>query len=234
MKKWKGCERKRLLAVVWHCSNLCSGGKWAKPQELHSQDTLSSGRASNPWPGMLIKFFGRVKLCRWCTRRKSAGREVGLCSIGGSVIDGVKLESVGRKDCPNLTFIGRYIVTYFCSKSNQMHQFLKFILFLEIGTVPIVNPNRCNNFSNLFYFCSNTLTCFGRSFRPSSAVQDCTCTYLHWTSVKNRYWQPNFFCVTETSDQEPVHCEVSHADGSVRHHSQDIQVHDEAVLYNDR
>ena len=26
MKKSKGCERKGLLAVVWQCSNLCSGG----------------------------------------------------------------------------------------------------------------------------------------------------------------------------------------------------------------
>jgi hypothetical protein len=28
-----------------------------------------------------------------------------------------------------LTFIGPYIMIYFCTKTNQMHQFLKFILF---------------------------------------------------------------------------------------------------------
>ena len=41
-------------------------------------------------------------------------------------------------------------VTYFYSKTNQMRQFVKFILFW------------------------NNTTCCGRSFRPSSGVQDCT------------------------------------------------------------
>ena len=39
---------------------------------------------------------------------------------------------------------------YFYSKTNQMHQCIKFILFY------------------------NNSTCFGRYFRPSSGVHDCT------------------------------------------------------------
>lgn len=35
---------------------------WGKPQEMYSQDIRPSGRASNPWPGMLIEFFGSVVL----------------------------------------------------------------------------------------------------------------------------------------------------------------------------
>jgi len=50
----------------------------------------------------------------------------------------------------NLTFIAPYIVIYFYSKTNQMHQCPKFILFW------------------------NNSTCFERSFRPSSVVHDCT------------------------------------------------------------
>ena len=33
---------------------------------------------------------------------------------------------------PNLTFIGPCILIYFYSKTNEMHQFLKFILFCSI------------------------------------------------------------------------------------------------------
>jgi len=48
----------------------------------------------------------------------------------------------------NLTFIGPCIVIYFYRKTNQMHQCLNFIFF------------------------RNKSTCFGRSFRPSSRIQD--------------------------------------------------------------
>jgi hypothetical protein len=34
-----------------------------------------------------------------------------------------------KKQIPNLTFTGPCIVIYFYSKTNEMHQFLKFILF---------------------------------------------------------------------------------------------------------
>ena len=44
-----------------------------------------------------------------------------------------------------------HVTTYFYSKTNQTHQCIKFILFLKWHS-----------------------TCFGRSFRPSSGVQDCT------------------------------------------------------------
>jgi hypothetical protein len=69
---------------------------WGNPQELDSQDIVSSGRASNPWPGMLIEFFGLVILCLWCNHRLSAGWQMGLCSIGWSVIDGRKLKWVEK------------------------------------------------------------------------------------------------------------------------------------------
>ena len=58
------------------------------------------------------------------------------------------------------TFILPCIVMYFCGKSNQMHQCLKFIWFW------------------------NSSTCFGRSFRPSSGVHDCTYSSRH---MSNRY-----------------------------------------------
>jgi len=38
---------------------------------------------------------------------------------------------------------------------------------------PIVKPTRCTKVSNLFIL-ERHYTCFGRSFSPSSAVQDCT------------------------------------------------------------
>jgi len=60
----------------------------------------------------------------------------------------------------DLKLIGRCIVIYFYSKTNQKHQCLKFILFW------------------------NNSTCFGRSFRPSSGVHDCTCSNRH---MSNRY-----------------------------------------------
>jgi hypothetical protein len=36
MKKWKGCERERLLAVMWHCSNFSSG----RTEENHNNCTV--------------------------------------------------------------------------------------------------------------------------------------------------------------------------------------------------
>ena len=59
-----------------------------------------------------------------------------------------------------LTFIWPCVVIYFYSKTNQMHQYLKFIL-LELQS-----------------------TCFGRCFRPSSGVKNCTYSNRH---MSNRY-----------------------------------------------
>ena len=53
-----------------------------------------------------------------------------------------------------------FLLVYFYSKTNQKHQCLKFILFW------------------------NKSTCFGRPFRPSSAVQDCTYSNRR---LSNRY-----------------------------------------------
>ena len=50
--------------------------------------------------------------------------------------------------------------SYFYSETNQMHQCIKFILFW------------------------NDSTCFGRYFRPSSGVHDCTYSDRH---LSNRY-----------------------------------------------
>ena len=55
----------------------------------------------------------------------------------------------------DLTFIWPCIVIYFYSKANKMRQCIKFILFW------------------------NDTTCFGRAFRPSSGVQDCTYINKH-------------------------------------------------------
>ena len=54
-----------------------------------------------------------------------------------------------------LTFIGPCILIYFYSKTNKMHQRIKFILFW------------------------NDTTCFRRSFHPSSGVHDCTYSSRH-------------------------------------------------------
>ena len=56
----------------------------------------------------------------------------------------------------------------------------KFVPTVFISTV---KPTRCTNVSNLFYL-EWHFTCFGRSFRPSSGVQDCTYSNRH---LSNRY-----------------------------------------------
>jgi hypothetical protein len=62
----------------------------------------------------------------------------------------------GIKSKPvNLASIGPCSVIYSCNENNQMHQFLKLFIF------------------------SQHSTCFGRSLRPSSGVQDCTCSNRH-------------------------------------------------------
>ena len=54
---------------------------------------------------------------------------------------------------------------------------------VHLNIISIVKPTRCTIVSNLFYF-GMTFTCFGRSFRPSSGVQDCTYSNRH---MSNRY-----------------------------------------------
>ena len=52
--------------------------------------------------------------------------------------------------------------------------------------ISIVKPTRCTNVSNYFILEWHS-TCFGRSFRPSPGVQDCTYSNRH---LSNRYcWQ---------------------------------------------
>jgi len=53
--------------------------------------------------------------------------------------------------------------------------------------ISIVNPTTCTDISNLFYFGMNS-TCFERSFRPSSGVQDCT--------YSNRHLSNSSICLT--------------------------------------
>ena len=51
--------------------------------------------------------------------------------------------------------------------------------------ISIVKPARCTNVCNLFYFILEWhSTCFGRSLRPSPAVEDCTYCNRH---LSNRY-----------------------------------------------
>jgi len=52
-----------------------------------------------------------------------------------------------------------------------------------LSVISIVKPTRCTNVSNLFYLEQHS-TCFRRSFRPSSGVQDCTYCNRH---LSNRY-----------------------------------------------
>ena len=73
-----------------------------------------------------------------------------------------------------MTSIGPCIVIFFYSKTNQMHQYIKFILFLEWHS-----------------------TCFGRSFRPSSAVEDCTYNNSKQTAVS--VWHMSFALCTVQS-----------------------------------
>ena len=51
------------------------------------------------------------------------------------------------------------------------------------NTIYIVKPTRCTSVSHLFILEWHS-TCFGRSFRPSSGVQDCTYSNRH---LSNRY-----------------------------------------------
>jgi len=51
------------------------------------------------------------------------------------------------------------------------------------SNIPIVKSTRCTNVSNLFILEWQCI-CFGRPFRPSSAVQDCTYSNRH---LSNRY-----------------------------------------------
>jgi len=55
---------------------------------------------------------------------------------------------------------------------------LMFIGAVHRNIISVVKPTRCTNVSNVFYFKWHS-TCFGRSFRPSSAVQDCTYSNRH-------------------------------------------------------
>jgi hypothetical protein len=52
------------------------------------------------------------------------------------------------------------------SLNGFQHQKLRHI-------IPTVKPTRCTTVSNLFIFEKHS-TCFGRPFRPSSGVEDCT------------------------------------------------------------
>ena len=49
--------------------------------------------------------------------------------------------------------------------------------------VPVAKPTRCTSVSNVFIL-ERQSTCFGRSFRPSSGVQDCTYSNRN---LPNRY-----------------------------------------------
>jgi len=55
---------------------------------------------------------------------------VKVCTYRGHPINNIISRTV-RVPTSYLTFRGPCIVIYFYSKTNQMHQFLKFILFLE-------------------------------------------------------------------------------------------------------
>ena len=80
-------------------------------------------------------------------RHQMIGRSVLVSSLG--VRSPMSISSMNIR--PILIFTGPCIVILFLdSKTNQMHQCIKFILFW------------------------NDTTCFGRSFRPSSGVQYCT------------------------------------------------------------
>ena len=77
----------------------------------------------------------------------------------GISIHDVKAKDVSHSRTLVLAFTGPRVVIYFYSKANQMHQCFKFILFW------------------------NNSTCFGRSFRPPSGIQDCIYSNRHFLSA---------------------------------------------------
>jgi len=62
--------------------------------------------------------------------------------------------------------------------------------------VSIVKPTRYINESNLFYFEWHS-TCFGRSFRPSPWVQDCT--------YSNRHMSNKYCCLLASGNEMELH-----------------------------
>ena len=86
----------------------------------------------------------------------------------GKSLDGRRLKAVVNK-----TFHNNAAITV-----------LRNILLDKRGcNFSIVNPTRFTIVSILFYFWNDTI-CVGRSFRPSSAVKDCTYNNRH---LSNRY-----------------------------------------------
>jgi len=75
------------------------------------------------------------------------------------------------------------------SKNQRNAQFsilmfdFKFDVHMAVhrNTIYIVKPPRCTDVSNLFYLEWHS-TCFGRSFRPSSGIQDCTYSNRHMSN----------------------------------------------------
>ena len=72
--------------------------------------------------------------------------------------------------------------------------------------ISTAKPTRCTNVSNIFIFERHS-TYFGRSFRPSSGVQDCTYSNRH---LSNRYcclfasWYEVELCLIPTIKQTAV------------------------------
>jgi len=67
--------------------------------------------------------------------------------------------------------------TFATSKSFDVHR------AVHPNIISIVKPTRCTSVSNVFILEWHS-TCFGRSFRPSSWVQDCAYSNRH---LSNRY-----------------------------------------------
>jgi len=70
---------------------------------------------------------------------------------------------------------------------GDMHVFFYIHRAVYCIITPIVKPTSCTNVSNLFIL-ERHCTYFRRSFCPSSAVQDCTCS--------NRYLSDSNICLT--------------------------------------
>ena len=96
-----------------------------------------------------------------------------------------RIKSQGFSFLPDKVAMGRFFLRPFSvSMSVSLHQRpINIYLPSTLHIIPIVKPTRCASVSNLFILERHS-TCFGRSFLPSSAVQDCTYSNRH---MSNRY-----------------------------------------------
>jgi len=84
-----------------------------------------------------------------------------------------------RFELTNLTFIGPCIVIYFYSKTNEMHQFLKFILFCSSTLHVSDGLSVHHQESKTVHTASGILVCH-------TVSADCLLVGTRWNAVPSR------------------------------------------------